>query len=117
MSAVFELSHSLMRDVIALRRDFHAHPELGFEEVRTAAIVAERLQALGYEVRRGVGQTGVVGILRTDKPGATILLRADMDALPMREESGVEFASTVDGKMHACGHDGHVAILLGAAQL
>jgi amidohydrolase len=105
------------RDVVALRRDFHMHPELGFEEVRTAAIVADRLRRLGYEVRTGVGQTGVVGILRSGKPGQTILLRADMDALPLQEESGFDYASTVAGKMHACGHDGHVAILLGAAQM
>lgn len=116
-SSLLEIPASVVRDVVALRRDFHAHPELGFEEVRTAAIVAERLKALGYEVKTGVGQTGVVGILRTKKPGKTILLRADMDGLPIDEQSGVEFSSTAAGKMHACGHDGHTAILLGAAQM
>ena len=103
--------------MVALRRDIHAHPELGFEEVRTAGIVANRLTTLGYDVRTGVGQTGVVGILKTGRPGCSVLLRADMDALPIHEDSGLEFASTVPGKMHACGHDGHVAMLLGAAQL
>jgi len=116
-SATLAIPQDVVRDVIALRRDFHAHPELGYEEVRTAGIVADRLRRLGYDVRTGVGKTGVVGVLRTQKPGKTILLRADMDALPILEESGVEFASTSPGKMHACGHDGHTAILLGAAQL
>lgn len=117
MAQTIDVPTAVTRDVVALRRDFHMHPELGFEEVRTAAIVADRLRRLGYEVRTGVGQTGVVGILRTGRPGQTILLRADMDGLPVQEESGVDYASTVAGKMHACGHDGHVAILLGAAQM
>lgn len=105
------------RDVIDMRRDIHRNPELGFEEVRTAGVIADRLKRLGYDVRTKIGETGVVGILRTQRPGKTILLRADMDALPIQEESGVPFASANAGKMHACGHDGHVAILLGAAQL
>jgi amidohydrolase len=117
MAQTIAIPTDVARDVVALRRDFHMHPELGFEEVRTAAIVADRLRRLGYDVRTGVGQTGVVGILRSGKPGRTILLRADMDALPLQEESGVDYSSTVAGKMHACGHDGHVAILLGAAQM
>lgn len=116
-AATFEVPQAVARDVVALRRDFHAHPELGFEEVRTAGIVADRLAGLGYEVRTGVGQTGVVGVLSTKKPGKTILLRADMDGLPILEQSGVEFASTSPGKMHACGHDGHTAMLLGAAHM
>lgn len=116
-ASLLEVPSAVVRDVVALRRDFHAHPELGFEEVRTAGIVADRLSALGYEVRTGVGQTGVVGILRTARPGKTVLLRADMDCLPIDERSGVEFTSTEPGKMHACGHDGHTAILLGAAQM
>ena len=116
-SNLLEVPAPVARDVIALCRDFHAHPELGFEEVRTAGIVAERLKSLGYEVRTGVGQTGVLGILRTKRSGRTILLRADMDCLPIHERSGVEFASTNPGKMHACGHDGHTAMLLGAAQM
>ncbi|HKW45596.1 MAG TPA: M20 family metallopeptidase [Candidatus Eremiobacteraceae bacterium] len=115
--AVLDVSAPMIDDVIRLRRDFHMHPELGFEELRTAGIVADRLKALGYEVRTGLAQTGVVGVLRTNKPGGTILLRADMDGLPLHEQSDVEFASRESGKMHACGHDGHVAILLGAAQM
>lgn len=115
--ALLDVSPAIFRDVVSLRRDLHAHPELGFEEHRTAGIVAERLRALGYEVKTGVGVTGVVGILRTKKPGRTILLRADMDGLPITEASGVDFSSTNSGTMHACGHDGHVAILLGAAQM
>jgi amidohydrolase len=118
MSAtLIDVPASVVRDVVDLRRDFHMHPELGFEEVRTARVVAERLRALGYEVKTGIGQTGVVGILRTKKPGKTILLRADMDCLPIDELSGVPYASAFPGKMHACGHDGHTAMLLGAAQL
>jgi len=105
----------VVQDVIDLRRDIHAHPELGFEEVRTAGVVADRLRRLGYEVRTGIAQTGVIGILRTGRPGRCILLRADMDALPVQEQGELPFASTIAGKMHACGHDAHVAILLGAA--
>jgi amidohydrolase len=115
--AVLDVPAPVRDEVVKLRRDFHMHPELGFEEVRTAGIIADRLKALGYDIRTGVGQTGVVGILRTGRPGRTILLRADMDGLPVHEESGVDFASRENGKMHACGHDGHVAILLGAAQM
>ena len=117
MTQTIAVPPPVVRDVIALRRDFHRHPELGFEEVRTAGIVADRAKRLGYEVRERVAETGVVATLRTGKPGRTILLRADMDCLPIHEASGVEYASSVDGKMHACGHDGHVAILLGAAQM
>ncbi len=117
MASTVTIAPSVVADVIALRRDFHMHPELGFEEVRTAGIVAERLRSLGYEVRTGVGETGVLGIMRGSKPGKTILLRADMDGLPVHELSGEPFSSTVPGKMHACGHDGHTAILLGAAGL
>ena len=116
MIRTFEPSQSLIDEVIATRRDIHAHPELGFEEVRTAGVVAERLRSLGYDVHTGIGTTGVVGVLRGSRPGKTIMLRADMDALPLAEETGRSFASTSDGKMHACGHDGHVAILLGAAR-
>jgi amidohydrolase len=111
-----DLPRELIDEAIATRRDLHAHPELGFEEVRTAAIVAARLRALAYEVHEGIGTTGVVGVLHGVRPGKTIMLRADMDALPLSEESAHAYASTEDGKMHACGHDGHVAILLGAAR-
>ncbi|RLP82974.1 amidohydrolase [Mycetocola lacteus] len=110
-------------DFEAVYRDLHTHPELGFQEVRTAGIVAEHLRSVGYEVTEGVGITGVVGILDRG-PGATVLLRADMDALPVREETGLPYASTdstinAEGVevplMHACGHDMHTTALLGAA--
>jgi amidohydrolase len=103
--------------LIATRRDLHRHPELGFEEHRTAGIVAERLRAAGYDVREGVAETGVVGTLRGEAgAGPTLLLRADMDALPIQEEATHDFASTHPGKMHACGHDAHVAIGLAVAE-
>ncbi len=101
----------------ALRRDFHKHPELGFHEVRTGGIVAKELQALGMEVARGIGKTGVVGLLEGAHPGPTILVRFDMDALPINEETGAEYASQNPGVMHACGHDGHTAIGLTVAKL
>jgi amidohydrolase len=111
--------------VIEWRRDFHAHPELGNREFRTAAKVAEHLRKLGLEVRTGMAHTGVVAILRGALPGPTILLRADMDALPVTERTEVPFRSTATGEfrgrtvgvMHACGHDAHTAILMGAAQV
>ena len=93
----------------------HRHPELGFEERRTAGFVVERLRELGVEVREGVGETGVLGLLRAERSdGPAVMLRADMDALPIQEAAGREYGSTVDGKMHACGHDGHMAMMLGA---
>jgi amidohydrolase len=100
-----------------LRRDFHAHPELGFHEVRTAGIVAKELNSLGLETYTGIADTGVVAILEGAKPGPVILLRADMDALPIHEETGREYASQNPGVMHACGHDGHTAILLAVARI
>lgn len=113
----------VMPQVVAWRRDFHQHPELGFAETRTAAAVADHLRSLGLEVRTEVGKTGVVGILRGGRPGRTVALRADMDALPVLEATGLPFASTATGTYqgqtvpvaHACGHDAHVAMLLGAA--
>lgn len=104
-------------ELVARRRDFHQHPELAFEEVRTAGIVAEELNRLGLEVQTGVGRTGVIGMLEGDLDGPTVLVRADMDALPIVEENDVIYASTVPGKMHACGHDGHTTIALGVAKL
>ena len=100
----------------AIRRDIHAHPELGLEEHRTAELVAAKLESWGIEVHRGVGKTGVVGVLRNGSGNRAIGLRADMDALPMSEMTGLPWASTVPGKMHACGHDGHTTMLLGAAK-
>jgi amidohydrolase len=117
MTLLTQLPPGLIDDVVAIRRDLHAYPELGFEEVRTARIVAGRLAALGYEVHEGIGITGVIGVLRGKLPGKTVMLRADMDALPLPEEASHPYASREAGKMHACGHDGHVAMLLGAAQL
>src|SRR6266481_7006386 len=110
----------LVPGTVAMRRDLHEHPELAFEEVRTSGIVAQRLQTLGLEVQAGVAKTGVVGLLRggASKPGAkTIAIRADMDALPIYELNEIEYRSTVDGKMHACGHDGHTSILLAVADI
>ncbi len=101
---------------IALRREIHRHPELGFEEERTAALVERELAALGIERRRVAG-TGVIGVLRGELPGNVVGLRADMDALPLTERSGESFSSEVPGKMHACGHDAHTAMLLGAARV
>ncbi len=100
-----------------LRRDFHMHPELGFQEFRTAGIVARELKQLGLEVSTGVGQTGVVALIEGSKPGPVILVRADMDALPITEETGAEYASQTTGVMHACGHDGHSAALLAVARM
>jgi len=108
-------------ELVATRRDLHAHPELAFAEHRTAALVAERLGGLGYAVKTGVGRTGVVGTLRGAGPGTgrgerTVLLRADMDALPIQEANEVAYRSTAPGVMHACGHDAHVAISLAVAR-
>jgi amidohydrolase len=99
-----------------IRQDIHAHPELGLEEHRTADIVARKLEEWGIEVHRGVGITGVVGVLRSGNGEATIGLRADMDALPIQEANELPYRSRNDGKMHACGHDGHTTMLLGAAR-
>ena len=98
--------------LIATRRDVHQHPELGFEERRTSGLVAERLERLGYAVRTGVGKTGVVALrdAAPDGNGRCVLIRADMDALPVEEANDVPYRSRHPGKMHACGHDGHVAI-------
>lgn len=104
-------------EMIRLRRDFHCHPELGFQEKRTARIVSDHLKRLGIEVREGVGGTGVVGLLRGAAPGRTLMLRADMDALPIQEKNDIPYRSMNDGVMHACGHDGHTAILLGTASV
>ncbi len=110
----------LLPKLVAWRRDFHRHPELGFEEVRTAGVVAAHLQGLGLEVSTGVGKTGVVAMVEPDglpEESETVLLRFDMDALPIHEETGLPFASENAGVMHACGHDGHTAIGMGVAQL
>ena len=104
-------------ELIDIRRDIHRHPETGFEEFRTAALVADKLRSIGLEVVEGVGKTGVVGTLKGRKPGQRALaLRADLDALHIHEVPGRDYGSQVPGKMHACGHDGHTAMLLGAAR-
>jgi len=108
--ALFEYTQSM-------RRDFHSHPELGFHEIRTAGIVANELTSLGLEVHTGVGGTGVVALLEGAKPGPVVLVRADMDALPIQEETGAPYASQNPGIMHACGHDGHTAVLLTVAKM
>lgn len=106
----------LIAPLVALRRDIHAHPELGYAEHRTAARIAVELRAAGLEVHEGVGGTGVVGVLRSGSGKRTLGLRADMDALPIDEQTNLAWASTAPGVFHGCGHDGHVAMLLGAAQ-
>ncbi|MEH3048660.1 amidohydrolase [Sphingomonas adhaesiva] len=106
----------LLPALVELRRDIHAHPELGYKEHRTAALIAAQLRAIGCEVHEGIGGTGVVGVLRHGTSPRTIGLRADMDALPIEEEGAVAWRSTAPGAFHGCGHDGHVAMLLGAAQ-
>lgn len=105
-----------MEHLVALRRDLHAHPELGFQEQRTSDIVANFLQQLGIEVHRGIGKTGVVGILKKGSSKRMIGLRADMDALPMQDQSGTDWQSRAEQVSHACGHDGHTVMLLGAAE-
>ena len=103
--------------LIERRRDFHRHPELAFQEVRTAGIVAQELTALGLEVATGIAQTGVVGLLEGERPGPTVLARFDMDALPIQEANATDYVSQTPGVMHACGHDGHTAIGLAVARL
>lgn len=110
------LSADERKALVGWRRDFHANPELGYKETRTSNIVADHLESLGYEVRRGVGGTGVVGLLRSQQAGKTLMLRADMDCLPMQEENEVPYASRNEGRMHACGHDGHTAVLMMTAK-
>jgi len=111
------LIDSFVPDLVAIRRDIHAHPELGFKEERTSRIVADLLRSWNIEVHTGIGTTGVVGVLHGSRgTGPTIGLRADMDALPIPEESGLPYASTTPGVFHGCGHDGHTTILLGVAR-
>ncbi|HUV29283.1 MAG TPA: amidohydrolase, partial [Anaerolineales bacterium] len=108
-------AHALSPQMVAWRRDFHMHPELGFQEARTATKVAEYLESWGYQVRTGVGKTGVVADFGQGKP--IVAIRADMDALPIQEANDVPYKSKNDGIMHACGHDAHMAIALGAAKM
>ncbi|MBN8511187.1 MAG: amidohydrolase [Burkholderiales bacterium] len=117
MNALREQVATVLPEMIALRRRIHQHPELAFEERLTSDLVAERLAAWGYAVHRGLGRTGVVGTLRSGHGTKAIGLRADMDALPITETTGLPYASRHPGKMHACGHDGHTATLLAAARV
>jgi amidohydrolase len=114
---LLEAAHKLAPSIVADRRAIHANPELRYEEVATAALAAARLRELGYEVETNIGVTGVIGVLRGGKPGRTVLLRADMDALPILEQNEASYASKNAGVMHACGHDGHVAMLMATAKL
>ncbi|HVB67113.1 MAG TPA: M20 family metallopeptidase [Acetobacteraceae bacterium] len=114
-SAIAEAVRGIEPELIVLRRDIHAHPELGFQEHRTAGVVARELTRLGIPHRTGIGRTGVVGMIEGGRPGPCLAIRADMDALPITEQSGLPFASTVPGLMHACGHDVHTTTLLGVA--
>ncbi len=124
-TAVFAAAKALQPKVVAWRRDIHQNPELGNSEVRTSKLVADHLRSLGFEVRTGVAKTGVVAILKGGKPGKVVALRADMDALPVAEQTGLAFASKATAQyngqtvpvMHACGHDSHTAILMGVAEL
>ncbi len=113
--AIAEAVRGIEPELIAIRRDIHAHPELGFQEHRTAGVVARELTRLGIPHRTGIGKTGVVGMIEGGRPGPCLAIRADMDALPITEQSGLPFASTVPGLMHACGHDVHTTTLLGVA--
>ena len=114
--SALERARTYQSELTAIRHDIHAHPELGLEEFRTAEIVAKKLEEWGIEVHRGVGVTGVVGVLRNGNGQASVGLRADMDALPILEANDFPYASQNPGKMHACGHDGHTTMLLGAAK-
>jgi amidohydrolase len=117
MPTLLESARAIAESVVADRRAIHRRPELAYQERETSALVESRLRALGIPLRTGVGGTGVVGLIEGARPGRTVLLRADMDALPIQEESTAEYASGVPGVMHACGHDAHTAILVGAARL
>ena len=110
-------ANELKNQLITWRRDFHRHPELGFQEFRTSGIVAKHLSSLGMEVQTGIGQTGVVGLLEGSQPGPVVMLRFDMDALPIQEANQTDYISQTPGVMHACGHDAHTAIGMGIAQL
>lgn len=110
-------AEALREQLVAWRRDFHMHPELGFQERRSAGLIADRLRELGYQVQTGIANTGVVGLLEGEQPGSVVMVRFDMDALPITEENETEYVSQNPGVMHACGHDAHMAMGLGVATL
>ncbi len=116
-AAIADHALALQPALVAMRRDLHAHPELGFTETRTAGVVADALARLGIPHTTGVGGTGVVGTIQGGAPGPTLVIRADMDALPIAERTGLAYASTTPGLMHACGHDLHTATLVGVAEV
>ncbi|MCM2674301.1 M20 family metallopeptidase [Alkalicoccobacillus plakortidis] len=117
MSTIFKRLEELYPEMVDIRRKLHAEPELSFHEVKTPAFIANYLEDLGVEVKRGVGGRGVVGYIKGELPGKTVALRADFDALPIHEDTGLDFSSNVPGVMHACGHDGHTATLLVCAKV
>lgn len=117
LATLLKESYKLKSELVKIRRYFHSYPELGFQEVKTARLIADRIKKLGLEVRKKVAKTGVVGILRGNKKGKTIAIRSDMDALPIQERTRKKYASKISGVMHACGHDGKMAIVLGVASL
>jgi amidohydrolase len=114
---IIDKSESIKEELIQIRRTLHANPELGYKELETSDLIAEKLNTLGIEVKRGIGGTGVLGILKGGKPGKTVMLRADMDALQMPELNDVPYKSKNEGLMHGCGHDSHITWLLGAATI
>src|SRR5579875_3346969 len=115
-TAIRTATERLEPRLIEIRRDIHAHPELGFQEVRTAGVVARELAQFGIPHSTGIGKTGVVGIIQGGRPGPVLAIRADMDALPIQETTRLDFASQNPGLMHACGHDIHTSTLLGVAE-
>ena len=117
LAALLPAAEAILPDVVEVRRRIHRRPEIGLQLPETQAVVADALRGLGLEPRSGRGTTSVTATIEGGRPGRTTLLRADMDALPLREDTGLDFASEIDGAMHACGHDTHVAMLLGAARL
>ena len=117
MPSALELAKALAKELADIRRDLHAHPEVGWQEARTAGIVADFCERAGLTVRRNAARTGVVAVLNPQKPGPALALRADMDALPVQEENDCAYASTLPGKAHLCGHDAHTAMLLGVVKI
>lgn len=116
MKAIIDAIRASEKEFIEIRHDIHAHPEIGFEETRTSDLVAEKLASWGYSVDRGLAKTGVVGTLKVGTSDKVIGIRADIDALPIQENSGKPWSSTIEGKFHGCGHDGHTTMLLCAAK-
>ncbi|CUS76480.1 M20 metallopeptidase family protein [Candidatus Kryptobacter tengchongensis] len=114
---IFQIAEKIFPKIVSIRRKIHQYPELAFEEYRTSKLVAQTLKSLGLKVETGIAKTGVIGVLEGVKKGRVVALRADMDALPLQEQTNLPFASKIPGKMHACGHDAHTAMLLGSAMI